>query len=94
MTPQQEDPPVEDGGLDKGTVEVGHLEPDLAIVTLRGEHDISTRDELGLAFDEASAHANLLIDLTDCSFIDSTVINLLLKAATAAGVAACAQVDR
>src|SRR3954468_17128605 len=67
-------------GPDRGTVEVGHLEPGLAVVTMRGEHDLSTMPLLRPAFERATAHSNVLVDLSDCSFIDSTVVTLLIKA--------------
>src|SRR3954451_6488552 len=64
-----------------GTVEVAHPEPGLAVVTMRGEHDLSTMHWLRPAFQQATAHSNVLVDLSGCEFIDSTVIGLIIKAA-------------
>jgi len=64
-----------------GTVEVGHHEPGLAVVSMHGEHDLSTVPKLRPTFEQATAHSNVLVDLSDCAFIDSTVIGLLIRAA-------------
>jgi anti-anti-sigma factor len=48
-----------------------------AIVFLCGEHDLSTSADLGIALDPI--RGNLLIDLSECEFIDSTVIAALLE---------------
>lgn len=64
-----------------GTVEVEHPAPGLALVSVIGEHDLSTRPELTRALDEAAAHSNVLVDLSECSFMDSSVIQVLLDTA-------------
>jgi anti-anti-sigma factor len=48
-----------------------------ALIKCLGEHDIAT----GLTISEALAaiHGNVLLDLSRCTFIDSTVIGLLLR---------------
>jgi anti-anti-sigma factor len=60
---------------------VHHEASGVAVVTLRGEHDLSTEATLTNALDKAAAHSNVLVDLSDCAFIDSTVIAALLRAA-------------
>jgi anti-sigma B factor antagonist len=60
---------------------VHHEAPGLAVVTLRGEHDLSTEGALTQALEEAAAHSNVLVDLSDCDFVDSTVIAALLRVA-------------
>jgi anti-anti-sigma factor len=50
-----------------------------AVVELFGEHDISTCWEVERAF--APLHGELLLDLTDCSFMDSTVLSVILQKA-------------
>lgn len=64
-----------------GTVEIGHHAPGLAVVSMRGEHDISTAPELAHALEQAAAHSDVLIDLSECDFIDSTAIGLLIRTA-------------
>jgi anti-anti-sigma factor len=64
-----------------GTVESGHYAPGLAFVRFHGEHDLSTEAALGSALDHAVAHSNVLVDLSDCTFMDSTVIAWLIRAA-------------
>jgi anti-anti-sigma factor len=44
-----------------------------------GEHDLSTQPVLAQAFALAAAHSNVVIDLTECSFIDSTVIQEFVR---------------
>jgi anti-anti-sigma factor len=52
-----------------------------AVVWLCGEHDLATasalRETLG------SIHGNVLVDLTRCNFIDSTIIGTLVEASRA-----------
>jgi anti-anti-sigma factor len=81
MTPHQHEPPPE-----AGTVDVAHDPSGLAIVTLQGEHDLGTRETLTDALAQAAAHSNVLVDLSLCTFVDSTVINVLLNAAQAVKV--------
>lgn len=64
-----------------GTLEVGHAASGIAIVTVHGEHDLSSEAALRDAFDYAAAHSSVVIDLSDCSFMDSTVIAALLRTA-------------
>ena len=64
-----------------GTVEVAHAAPGLAVVSMRGEHDLSTAPELMRALERAAAGSNVLVDLSECSFIDSTVIKAFVKTA-------------
>jgi anti-anti-sigma factor len=49
-----------------------------AIVSLRGEHDLATtpllRDALSLVF------GDVLVDLSECTFVDSTVIGAFIAA--------------
>jgi anti-anti-sigma factor len=48
-----------------------------AVVYLCGEHDLATSPELGIVL--APIHGNLLVDLSECGFIDSTVIAALIE---------------
>ena len=53
----------------------------VAIVSLVGEHDLGHYEQLKDAFDTAAVRRrNLVVDLSGCAFIDSTVISLLLYA--------------
>jgi len=58
------------------TVEVESVATDIGIATLRGEHDLTTQEALSHA--RASAHSCLLVDLGACTFLDSTVIGLIV----------------
>lgn len=55
-------------------VEVEFPQPGIAIVTLRGEHDLSSKQRLNEALAKASARPNVLVDLSECTFMDSSVI--------------------
>jgi anti-anti-sigma factor len=48
-----------------------------AVVTLRGEHDIATAPEIKTVI--GSIAGSVLVDLTDCAFIDSSVIGALIS---------------
>jgi anti-anti-sigma factor len=60
------------------TVEVESVATDIGIATLRGEHDLTTQEALSHALARASAHSCLLVDLGACTFLDSTVIGLIV----------------
>jgi anti-anti-sigma factor len=50
-----------------------------AVVELHGEHDLATREAVRVAL--ASRGGNLLVDLSECSFIGSAVIGTIVEAA-------------
>jgi anti-anti-sigma factor len=62
-------------------VDVEHPAAGLAIVSLRGEHDLGTRLALAETLAEAGNGRDLLVDLSECTFLDSTVLGVLLAAA-------------
>jgi anti-anti-sigma factor len=47
-----------------------------AVVSLRGEHDLASAAEVTRAI--GAIAGNVLVDLTACSFIDSTIIEALI----------------
>jgi anti-anti-sigma factor len=59
-------------------VTLEQLSPDAWVVSLHGEHDISMVDALRDRLAEAFAHdPRLIIDLTEATFVDSTVLGVL-----------------
>jgi anti-anti-sigma factor len=57
------------------------LEGGVRVVAVRGELDLGTAPELEGPLDEAiSAREPLLIDLSECDFIDSTGIAMIVRA--------------
>jgi anti-anti-sigma factor len=50
-----------------------------AVVALTGEHDLATGDAVRVAL--APLGGRILVDLTECAFIDSTIIGILVKKA-------------
>ena len=67
-----------------GTVDIGRRGPGISVVRMRGEHDISTEPLLARALADAGAHSHVVVDLSECTFIDSTVISSLIAGATSA----------
>ena len=66
---------------ERGTVEVEiHPQPGVAVVAVRGEHDLLTQAELAEALERASAQRSVLVDLSECSFMDSSVTAALFVA--------------
>ncbi len=63
-----------------GTVALEAAAPGIALVTLRGEHDLTTRSALSEALGRASEDDHILVDLSHCTFIDSSVIGALVHA--------------
>jgi anti-sigma B factor antagonist len=68
-------------GLQAGRPEVRHLtiEPDVAAIQVSGELDLATVGELEATVEHALTQrpVPLLIDLSGCEFIDSSVVSLL-----------------
>ena len=83
MPPQNEEHLPQSGPPQTGTVEIGHHASGIAVVTVLGEHDVSTEPQLAQALVDASAHSDVIVDLSGCTFIDSTVIAALIKGASA-----------
>jgi anti-anti-sigma factor len=62
-------------------VKVGDLEAGVRTVTVRGELDLSTAPDLeGPLHGALDGEASVLIDLSECEFIDSTGIALIVRA--------------
>jgi anti-sigma B factor antagonist len=51
----------------------------VAVVTLEGDHDVASLDAVEDALRNAGAGRDLLVDLSGCTFVDSTIIKLLLR---------------
>jgi len=68
---------------------------DVRIVSLRGEHDLDTAPQVGAMLSGAAASAYpVVVDLTECTFIDSTLVAVLLGACQAVGLGQFAAVIR
>jgi anti-anti-sigma factor len=50
------------------------------LIRLEGEHDVSSADALSLALVAVGGYDHVLVDLAQCTFIDSTLIKVLLAA--------------
>ena len=63
-------------------VKVGDLEQGVRTISVRGELDLSTAPELEGPLEQAleSGEGSVLIDLSECEFIDSTGIALIVRA--------------
>jgi anti-anti-sigma factor len=57
-----------------------HPRPGLAVVEVLGEHDLSTSDAALDVFTRLVSANDLIIDLTDTQFIDSSFLSTLFRA--------------
>ena len=55
-------------------------QPGIAVVALFGEHDLSGKQRLSDALAKASVRRDVLVDLSACTFLDSSVIGTLFAA--------------
>ena len=69
-----------EGQPSRPAVEVEILPAWGAVLTLRGEHDLSTESELAAALGQSLRQARVLVDLSECRFMDSTVLKALITA--------------
>ena len=51
----------------------------VAVVELHGEHDLATREAVRVAL--GSVRGDVLVDLSECTFVGSTVIGTIVEAA-------------
>jgi anti-anti-sigma factor len=65
----------------RGTIDVEVHSYTAAVVTLYGEHDLGSAGRVSIALAVAGDCPNILVDLSHCTFIDSSVINAFLRAA-------------
>ena len=72
--------PAAASGPEPAAVELELHPPGAAVVTLRGEHDLATREACGDALARAGEDTDVLVDLSGCTFLDSTMIGLLVHA--------------
>jgi anti-sigma B factor antagonist len=63
------------------SLDVEHATADLTIVNVRGEHDLGNRQALAETLAATGDRSDVLVDLSECTFIDSTVLGVLLAAA-------------
>jgi anti-anti-sigma factor len=69
----------------QGTIQVEIHSADAAIVTLRGEHDLESRQRVTAALTAAAVCPNVVVDLSGCTFVDSSLIVALLCGARTLG---------
>jgi anti-anti-sigma factor len=62
------------------SVEVAFHRLGVAIVTVRGEHDADRKQALSDALAGAAPQLNVIVDLTECTFVDSSVVGTLMAA--------------
>jgi hypothetical protein len=59
---------------DRPVVELELVSDSIAVATLHGEHDLSTAREVATGLDRACEKVDVIVDLSHCAFLDSTVI--------------------
>jgi anti-anti-sigma factor len=74
VAPQDAQPTAPQG------LEVQFRLPGIALVHVRGEHDLSGKAALTEALASASDQLNVLVDLSECTFMDSAVLGVLIPA--------------
>jgi anti-anti-sigma factor len=62
-------------------LEIAQDSAEVAVVTLRGEHDLHSWSEVTLALANASQRRSVLVDLSACTFLDSSMLTALLVTA-------------
>lgn len=71
-------------------ISITRPEPDVAVVSLAGEHDLASAQDAAHAFEELVAgRNNVVVDLSALTFIDTTTVHALVvgrRLANAAGV--------
>ncbi|MDX6619197.1 MAG: anti-sigma factor antagonist [Gaiellales bacterium] len=63
-----------------GTVQVRFLSPEIAVLALTGEHDLSTLGQVKPALAAARPAQHIVVDFSACTFADSVVITTILRA--------------
>ena len=67
--------------IDEPTVDLRWPRPDTALIVLGGEHDLATAPRLQETVDHALASCgNLIVDISDTTFIDSSTIAAFVRA--------------
>jgi anti-sigma B factor antagonist len=62
-----------------GSIEVAPDDDDVAVVAIRGEHDLANADALRRQLEELRAQKRpFVVDLTEATFIDSAVLGVLI----------------
>jgi anti-sigma B factor antagonist len=65
-------------------IQVEQLPAGGGLVRISGELDLATAPELERVVDGATLKPRLVVDLTECSFLDSSAVRVLLETATKA----------
>jgi anti-anti-sigma factor len=76
--PDFSDVPGQDSSDEIAHVTVRSVPGGRVVVTLVGDHDLSTRAQLLQALAGVSGRAGVIFDLTRCTFVDSTIIATIL----------------
>lgn len=70
---------MSDGPVDpRPRIEVGDVVDGVLVVRLLGEHDLASRERVARALDVRGA--GVVVDLRGCSFVDSSVVNVFVRA--------------
>jgi anti-sigma B factor antagonist len=65
---------------EKPRIDIRSVPGNVLILTLIGDHDLATKPMLLAGLADAAPEAAIVIDLTRCTFVDSTVIGAILGA--------------
>lgn len=65
---------------DRPSCVLERLDGDVVVLHLQGEHDVSSAPDIRTALLGCAAAPLVVIDLSRCTFIDSTVVGVLISA--------------
>jgi anti-anti-sigma factor len=80
MSASPREPRFRADGYQTPVVDICELSPSTTVLTLRGEHDVFTRYRVLRALERAAGAQQVIVDLTPCAFIDSSVVGALVQA--------------
>jgi anti-anti-sigma factor len=65
--------------MNTDSITSGQIGHNLWWVAASGEHDLTTSDDLRTSLDAALARGDVILDLSEATFIDSTVVGLVVE---------------
>jgi anti-anti-sigma factor len=80
MSAYPREPRARVNGYQAPVVEICEISSSTTVVTLHGEHDVLTRYRLRAALERVRQATQVIVDLTPCAFIDSSIVGALVQA--------------
>jgi anti-sigma B factor antagonist len=80
MNDRDDQPDRRPGTTPAPTFDVLLCDADIAVLTVSGEQDVTAKPQLDEALAQATTRAGVLVDLSGCGFIDSSMIGVIVTA--------------